>query len=254
MERRGRKGKRRERGEKRKAKICEKRSEAEATEERRRDEENGEKEERRDSSGRAETSRAEPSGGAGRGLLFLPRPPPVPSRQRTRTRRGVTRLRWCVHARTPRLVHNETHLNSPYPLCSSVRTTRLRTVYTTVRQGRGSPPHRETPRRGPPRVIGTDRRTPSGFWLTFRVISDVERLPASAEDERHGPSRGKTACEPVDRRGSSPNADLSIEDRGDRARAQSGRSTREISCSAASWVQDRHAPTGNDVQCPRELA
>lgn len=84
----------------------------------------------------------------------LPSSPPVLRRAvlpatHTPTNATVTWLRWCVHARGS---YTRRHLDSPYPPYSSVRTTRLRTVYTTVRQGRGSP-LRQRARRGPPRVI-----------------------------------------------------------------------------------------------------
>lgn len=57
-----------------------------------------------------------------------------------------------VRTRAHRGSYTRRHLNSPYLPYSSVRTTRLRTVYTTVRQGRGSA-LRQSARKGPPRVI-----------------------------------------------------------------------------------------------------
>lgn len=93
-----------------------------------------------------EPRRAEPASSS----FLATRPLHQSSRRRTRTRHGnvVTLVRTRAH----RGSYTRRHLDSPYPPYSSVRTTRLRTVYTTVRQGRGSP-LRQRARRGPPRVI-----------------------------------------------------------------------------------------------------
>lgn len=135
--------------------VREQQQEGEGTEDRREGKRRGREREGEGGREKREVERGglEASGGAG--LPSLPSSPPVlrrhspPGDAHTDKRATVTWLRWCVHARGS---YTRRHLDSPYPPYSSVRTTRLRTVYTAVRQGRGSP-LRQRARRGPPRVI-----------------------------------------------------------------------------------------------------
>lgn len=136
-------------------------------------------------------SRAEPSEAEEpAGLLFLPRPPPVLPATHTNAPRYRALLCYVsAYTRAHRgpYTQGDTHLDSPYPPRSSVRTTRLRTVYTTVRQGRGSPLRRRA-RRSPPRARDT------ALIPAWRLLPSWLVLPRPVL--LRGPLREKR-CEPV---------------------------------------------------------
>lgn len=102
------------------------------------------------------SSRAEPSEAEEPALPSSPSTSPPGSHRpgHTDTRLSLHHVAAYTRAHRGVRAHKEAHLDSPYPPCSSVRTTRLRTVYTTVRQGRGSPLRRRA-RRSPPRARDT---------------------------------------------------------------------------------------------------